>query len=165
MCIPNNINFLKETMIRILKFHPDLTYGGFVIGDYRKIGREERDAETARERDKMLTPDSLDQFKRCYDWLARQPRTRKVHPKSGNSYCLKEEVEQDGQHVSSGMFIAAAIACGYTIAQAGYNSRHAWLNIGQLRETNPNLHLLTSRSFAPPSTREERFSRPGSRWG
>ncbi len=156
---------LKDTVTGILQLYPDLTYRGFAIGDCRKISLEERAAEIHCYRDEMLTPQALDQFERCRRWLEVQPRTRKVHRKSGNSYCLKEEVEQESGYVSSGMFTAAAIACGYQVAQVGYNSRHAWLNIGQLRSTNPNLHLLTSKSdpSAPPTTRGERFSRPGPR--
>jgi hypothetical protein len=150
----------REIVCGILNIYPDLTYGGIVIGDYRKIGLEERAAEIRRAREAMLTSAALDQFERCRLWLENQPRTRKVHPKSGNSYSLKEEVErQSGGYVSNGMFIAAAIACGYKVARAGYNSPHAWLNIGQLRPTNPNLCILSSKRdpSAPPSRRPPRI--------
>ena len=148
---------------RVLKRYPDLTYRGLSGVDRRlKIFSEERAASIRREHEAMLTPAALDQFERCCRWLEKQPRTTKVHPQSGNSYSLKEEVEQESGYVTSGMFIAAAIACGYQVAQAGSGCRHAYLNIGQLRPTNPNLHLLTSKKqpFAHYSPRGPRRGEP-----
>ena len=138
----------KVTVRGILKLYPNLTFGGFVVGGGPKRSPEERAAETRRARREMLTPSALDQFRRALNWLDEQPRTRKINSRAGNSYCLKEEVELDGRYVSSGMFIAAAIACGYQVERAGCNSRHAWLNIGQLRPSNPNLHLCVTHPEA-----------------
>ncbi len=138
----------KVTVRGILKLYPELTYGGFVIGGGPKRSRKERAAEKRRARRKMLTLFPLDQFRRAISWLDEQPRTRKINRRAGSSYGLKEEVELDGQYVSSGMFIAAAIACGYQVERAGFNSRDAWLNIGQLRQTNPNLEALRTHPEA-----------------
>jgi hypothetical protein len=138
----------RDVVRGILKLYPDLTYGGFAVGGGPKRSPQERASERRRARREMLTPQALEQFCRACDWLDDQPRTGRINSRAGNSYCLKEEVEQDGAYVSSGMFITAAIACGYQVERAGFNSRHAWLNISQLRPSNPNLHLFATHPTA-----------------
>jgi hypothetical protein len=132
-----NLDLLDE----VLDYYKALTYEGFAVGDTRRISPAERAGEVHRSRAKMRTRQSLDQFARCYDWLDRQPRTENINRRAGTSYSLKEEVEAESSYVSDGMFIAAAIGCGYLVEQAG-DSRSAWLSIGQLRSSNPNLDLL-----------------------
>jgi hypothetical protein len=153
----------RELLEDVLSSHLDLTFGGFVVGDCRRISRAERDAETCRGREEMLTPQALDQFQRCYGWLARQPRTENINKRAGTSYSLKEEVEAESGYVSNGMFIAAALACGYLVEQAD-DSRNAWLNIKQIRASNPNLALSLPHPDAAKllKQRGETTSLPGS---
>jgi hypothetical protein len=147
----------------VLSTHLDLTFGGFVVGDCRGISREQRDAEICRGRREMLTPQALDQFQRCYDWLARQPQTVNINKRAGTSYSLKEEVEAESGYVSNGMFIAAALACCFLVEQAD-DSRNAWLNIGRIRASNPNLPLSLPHPGAARllKQRGETTSLPGS---
>ena len=165
--LSGSYSMTKDTIRGIIGLCPDLTYSGFAVGGGPKRSLRQRAAEIRGERQRMLTSAACDEFRRACHWLDEQPRTQHINRKSGNSYILKEEVELGGGHVSSGMFIAAAIACGYDVEQAGFNSRHAWLNIGQIRLTNPNLHLTSSRrdptAVIAYSPRPPRFSIPGTR--
>jgi hypothetical protein len=143
-----NTEEAKVSVEDILYHYPDLTYSGFVVGGGPKRSLDERAAETLRDRQRMLTPYAIDQFLRSYDWLVRQPKTAKINRRAGTSYGLKEEVERESGYVSNGMFIAGAYASDYVVEQAGYNSQNACLNIGQLRASNPNLHVLMTHPEA-----------------
>lgn len=141
---------------RVMAQHPELTYSGFGLSSGPRRTPEDRKAQFEKERQDMLTPQAVDEFRRATTWLERQPRTKNLNRQAGTSYGLKQEVEaESGGHVSNGMFIAAAAACGYLVKQASHGSLNAWLNIGQMRPSNPNLHLVTPKQDpnAPRSTR------------
>jgi hypothetical protein len=112
----------------------------------------------------MVTADAIAQFRRAHAWLGRQPRTKNVNRSAGISYGLKHEIEAEGAYVSNGIFIAAAIACGFRVDQSGFNSLNAWLNISQLRLTNPNLQVMVPHPMAVKLLRElsQDRLRPGS---
>jgi hypothetical protein len=125
----------------VLLAHPNLSFAGFVKS--RRLGKttEEHADEVKRDREATRTPWAVDQFGRSVEWLKRQPRTKNINRHAGCSYSLKEEVESESGYVSNGMFIAAALYCGYSVEQID-GSWNGWLNISQLRASNPNLHFL-----------------------
>jgi len=128
-----------ELLDGVLLSYPNLGFGGFARS--RRLGQTavEHANQVKCDREEMRTPWAVDQFERSLDWLNRQPRTKRPNRRAGSSYSLKDEVE--GGHVSNGMFLAAAFSRGYLIERID-GPYSGWLNISQLRASNPNLHLL-----------------------
>jgi len=54
--------------------------------------------------------------------------------RAATSYTLKHEAQEEIGYVTNGMFIAAAIACGFEVMQAK-DGPNAWLNISNVRPT------------------------------
>jgi hypothetical protein len=128
-----------EAIRRAMARYPELTYVGFGLGALRY---DDRLAGIRAERDRMLTPAAIDEFQRAQRWLEQQPRTKNVNRRAGTSYGLKPEAEgAEGGYISNGMFIAAAIACGFKIEPVAPESASAWLNMSVVRPTNPTLEL------------------------
>ena len=93
--------------------------------DYRpKLDQQSRQAKFAEERAALFEPRSLDQFDKARKWL-RQFRKLSSLNRRGTSYGLKHVAEPEIGYVTNGVFIAAAIAEGFTIARAdnGPNAR------------------------------------------
>jgi hypothetical protein len=134
-CNERTVEIIKQVLAK----HPDLTYDGFTQGDRRKIALAERQAEIEASRQEMLTDYAVDEFHRAVRWLERQPKTKNINRRAGTSYGLKERPEAESTgYVSGGMFIAAAVACGFTVERAGDNSADAWLNIRRAWITEPS---------------------------
>ncbi len=127
-----------EAIKLAMALYPELTYVGLGLGASRC---EDRRAGIRAERDRMLTPAALDEFERARRWLERQPRTENVNRRAGNSYGLKAEAEGEGGYISNGMFIAAAIACGFEVEPVAPESVNVWLNMSVMRPTDPTREL------------------------
>jgi hypothetical protein len=73
----------------------------------------------------MLLPRSVQQFETARLWL-RQFSKVKSSNRRGSSYGLKHVAAHDIGYVTNGIFIAAALAEGFTVQRCGPN---AWINI------------------------------------
>jgi hypothetical protein len=105
--------------------HPELSDFGFgAFGPLNK-SPEERDAFIAASRARMREPRSLVPFALARDWLAQFRKIKGIN-RHGTSYGLKHVAEHAIGYVTNGVFIAAAIAEGFTIQRDGPN---AYLNI------------------------------------
>jgi hypothetical protein len=118
----------------IAKF-PQLTDFGFGVYDEQLLSPKERERQFAADRADMFTQQSLDGFARAREWLEAQPRTKRVSLAAGSSYGLKHLAErQIGGYITNGIFIAAAVAAGFTVERLG-DTPDAVLNISRrLRE-------------------------------
>jgi hypothetical protein len=96
---------------RTLEREPLLSDNGL---KHRDIG----EAEFLKWREDMRTPRSLAQFSKI-----------KALNRRGTSYGLKHCAEDDIGYLTNGVFIAAAIAEGFTVRRSQPNSPNAWLNI------------------------------------
>jgi hypothetical protein len=106
---------------RTLEREPLLSDNGL---KHRDIG----EAEFLKWREDMRTPRSLAQFMAARGWL-RQFSKIKALNRRGTSYGLKHCAEDDIGYLTNGVFIAAAIAEGFTVRRSQPNSPNAWLNI------------------------------------
>ena len=122
----------KEAVERVMAEVPELTASGFWYPfNYRRLTREERNAKYRERREAMLSPSCIDEFERACGWLSRQKRTKNVNQRSGTSYGLKHVAEKEAGYAENGMFIAAAITCGFKWKRA-WDTPNAWLNISRL---------------------------------
>jgi len=126
---------MSDAEIRIaVEQFPELTDFGFGVFDGKKLSPEARRAELQRNRDLMFLPRSIQQFSAAKAWLQRQLRTKNVNKSAGSSYGLKHVAEKEIGYVTNGIFIAAAIATGFTIQRAN-DGPNAWLNISKRSRT------------------------------
>ncbi|HUK09487.1 MAG TPA: hypothetical protein VLX09_16560 [Stellaceae bacterium] len=72
---------------------------------------------------------SKDQFRAAYGWLRRQPRTKNVSPDAVTSYGIKHVAEPEIGYVTNGVFIAAAIACGFKVQPCSPGNVNAVFNM------------------------------------
>jgi hypothetical protein len=114
-------------MDRVLEREPQL--GDFGFGVFAKT-REERAADLLRNRDLIREPRSLAQFMAARGWLSQFGKIKALN-RRGTSYGLKHCAEDDVGYATNGVFIAAAIAEGFTVRRAGAygDSPNAWCNI------------------------------------
>lgn len=120
---------------RIIAEYPELTDFGFGTYNDRRLSPEQRQENFRTDRTLMFHPNSLNGFTKARAWLRQWPKTK--HPNThGTSYGLKHVAEHDIGYVTNGMFIAAAIAEGFTVKRSGpydtgpnayFNiTKHAW---------------------------------------
>jgi hypothetical protein len=114
---------------RILAADPDLTDFGYGVYEQHRLTRAEAIAQIANERADMLDPRSLLAFAAARTWL-RQFDKRKTANGSGTAYGLKHVAEPAIGYTTNGIFIAAAIAEGFTIKRCP-DGPNAWINIVQ----------------------------------
>jgi hypothetical protein len=90
----------------------------------------EYEAEFLKWREDMRALRSLAQFMAARDWLRRFGKIKALN-RRGTSYGLKHCAEDDVGYATNGVFIAAAIAEGFTVRRAGAygDSPNAWFNI------------------------------------
>lgn len=119
----------KEAIERVMAQEPFLTRSGFFCG--LSWPREVREATFRKMREDMPSPRLIDQFEQSCEWLKRWPRTKNVNLRAGTSYGLKHEAEKGVGYVQNGMFIAAAIACGFKVKREGFTP-NASMNISAL---------------------------------
>jgi hypothetical protein len=121
------IKAAAKQVARILAREPELGSFGFGVYDASNKPPQQRAEELQRDRATMLDDYHLSQFIVAREWLAQFPKT-KAPNKTGTSYGLKHVPEDEIGHVSNGVFIAAAIAAGFTVCRIG-DGPNAWLNI------------------------------------
>jgi hypothetical protein len=118
---PDELASAAIDMDRVLEREPQLGDFGFGVYDPRSKTPEERAADLRRNRDLIREPRSLAQFMAARGWL-RQFSRLKASNRRGTSYGLKHFAEDDIGYVTNGVFIAAAIAEGFTVRRAGPNA-------------------------------------------
>ena len=114
-------------MDRVLEREPQLSDNGFKQFE-RHQSQAERDAEFLKWREDLREPRSLARFMAARGWL-KQFRKIKALNRGGTSYGLKHCAEDDIGYVTNGVFIAAAIAEGFTVRRVEFGSPNAWFNI------------------------------------
>lgn len=114
-------------MDRVLEREPQLSDNGFKQLD-RARPRAEQDAEFLKWRESIREPRSLAQFMAARDWLSQFRKTKALN-RRGSSYGLKHWAEDDIGYITNGVFIAAAIAEGFTVRRTDPGSPNAWFNI------------------------------------
>jgi hypothetical protein len=115
-------------MDRILAQEPQLNDFGIGVYDWRLKSPAERTEELARLREEIRRPDALAAFLAARGWLRRFGKLKAVN-RRGTSYGLKHVAEKEIGYLTNGVFIAAAIAEGFTVRQAGWRSPNVWLNV------------------------------------
>jgi hypothetical protein len=110
----------------VLEREPLLSDNGF---KYRRIhcSQAEQDTKFVKWRENMRAPRSLAQFMAARGWLRRFNKIKALN-RRGTSYGLKHCAQDDIGYVTNGVFIAAAIAEGFTVRRAD-GSPNAWFNI------------------------------------
>jgi hypothetical protein len=114
-------------MDRVLEDEPLLGDFGFDVSP-RSKRPEERIADLCHNRDLIREPRSLAQFMAARGWLSKFSKIQALN-KRGTSYGLKHGAEDDIGYVTNGVFIAAAIAEGFTVRRTESSSPNAWFNI------------------------------------
>lgn len=115
----------KLPLVAAMKAEPLLCSSGFGIHDMNRATREERHDELRNRRSKLL--EDWPQFEKVREWLLTNGRKRKTINKAMDSYRWKHLLEEElGHYVSHGIFIAAAMSCGYTFT---INDENAFFNL------------------------------------
>jgi hypothetical protein len=111
----------KEAIERVMAQEPHLTRSGFFQGlrDLPTFGTP-RSGKCATRCSTLITW--------TCEWLNRQTRTKNLNRRAGTRYALKHEAEKEVGCVQNGMFIAAAIACGFKVSRRG-DGPNAHMNI------------------------------------
>ncbi|WP_264942207.1 hypothetical protein [Sphingomonas canadensis] len=118
----------------VMEREPQLTERGYDtvwprFSDERKMTLDERKAAFAKRREDTLHDNSMDEFELAWIYLSMQQRRKTINMDFG-SYGLKHRAENLsrkqgqythlGDYVSNGMFIIAALACGFEAKQIDY---------------------------------------------
>jgi hypothetical protein len=110
---------------RALELEPQLCDLGLGVPDSPLLTPAERIDWFRHERERIREPQSLAQSMAARSWLRRFSKTKALN-RRGTSCGLKHYAEDDIGYVTNGVFIAAAIAEGFTARRTGPN---AWFNI------------------------------------
>ena len=119
----------KSDMRVVMERCPDLTDFGLGVSS-RQIFNVERA--------KLLEDRSLAQFTLARGWLRKFSKT-KAHNGRGTSYGLKHVAGPDIGYVTNGVFIAAALAEGFSVKRDYLNSPNARFNISSKAFSRPNV--------------------------
>ena len=141
-------------MERVLEREPQLGDFGFGVYAPRSKAPEERAAELYRDRESIREPRSLAQFLAARGWLRQFSKIKSLN-RCGTSYGLKHVAEDDIGYVTNGVFIAAAIAEGFTVRCVDPGSPNAWFNIS----TEAWRHTERGREECRRPAREEAYRR------
>ena len=123
---PPELAAAAAEMKRILEQEPTLSDFGYGLSDFDKT-QEERVARFRENRESICESRSLAQFVLARGWLSQFTKLRSLN-KRGSSYGLKHVAAHDIGYVTNVVFIAAAIAEGFSVQRIG-DSPNAWLNI------------------------------------
>jgi hypothetical protein len=119
----------KSDMRAVMERCPDLTDFGLGVSS-RQIFNVERA--------KLLEDRSLAQFTLARRWLGKFSKIR-AHNSIGTSYGLKHVAGPDIGYVTNGVFIAAALAEGFSIKPDHSGSPNARFNISSKAFSRPNV--------------------------
>jgi hypothetical protein len=101
----------KQDLEAVMAQFPDLNYFGMGVFEPRTKTPEERAKELQAGRVDML--EHVDMFDAVCEWLRNMPALQNVNLRR-TSYGLKHLAERSlGSYVANGIFIAAALHCGY----------------------------------------------------
>jgi len=124
--VPPEIAAAAVDMERVLEQEPTLSDFGFGLADFYRM-HEEPAAKFQEDRKRIRDLDSLAQFVVARGWLSKFAKLNSFN-RRGNSYGLKHIAERDIGYVSNGVFIAAAIAEGFSVRRID-NGPNAVFNI------------------------------------
>lgn len=99
----------KEDIQNAIKKLPRLTYNG-VTYNRKLLPRQEFEEKFSKDRERLLN--STQTFLDVCNWLSDVKKIKTIN-RNHTSYGLKHIVEKDIGYVSNGVFIAAAIHCGF----------------------------------------------------
>jgi len=116
----------------VLAQHPELVQNGFERYSFHLPASRAAYMEMiSAQREKFLEPGGVAQFSRAMNWLATASiRIRKTLNRKHSSYHWKHVAEAaEGDYISNGAFIAAAIDMSYKVISVGEYSLNAYINI------------------------------------
>ena len=94
----------------VMEMVPELNDSGIGVCDKSIKSEEERQATMARWKEELL--DSVVEFQATCVWLGRLEKSKKIN-EDGTSYGLKHIAAHQIGYITNGVFIAAAIHCGF----------------------------------------------------
>lgn len=118
----------RRAIETVMAAWPELSDFAFGVYEAGRKSPDERQRELADERQKMLEPRSLQQFADARAWLRQFSKLSRPN-RAGTSYGLKHAAERRIGYITNGMFIAAALAEGFTVTRADSGSPNVWFNI------------------------------------
>lgn len=121
----------RQVIAQILAAHPQLSEFGYgVYAQYAQTGNalEQIAGELTKQRASMVQPAALEQFHCARVWLRQFDKTARPNPR-GTSYGLSRVAQRVIGPVRHGLFIAAALAEGFSVVRANPGSPNALLNI------------------------------------
>lgn len=104
------VGMTKRDVQRIMDEVPGLNDFGIGVFNQRRKKPEEREKELAEGKAQLL--DSVDACNKVCEWLASIDKIATINHRH-SSYGLKHVAEEDIGYVTNGVFITAAIYCGY----------------------------------------------------
>ncbi|HVY20403.1 MAG TPA: hypothetical protein VHA70_10045 [Bauldia sp.] len=110
---------------------PRLTDFGLGIYSMSKLSPEEKEAEFEKERAAMYRPEAEAAFEKACEFLAQVDKTESINTKR-SSYGLKHTYGNKGEnYITNGMFIAAAIHCGFKWKETHSGSPNVSFNMSE----------------------------------
>lgn len=99
----------KNDLIAVMAKEPTLNDAWFTTGvlGFRNLNKE----KVEENRQRLLG--RIEGFIKTCDWLTQVEKTKGIRRTTPSSYGLKHIAEKDIGYISNGVFIAAAIHCGF----------------------------------------------------
>lgn len=123
----------RVLMQEIFDKNPELSPFGFGVFESRP-GNPGYEQKLAEERAGVFDR-GVEQFRNIRVWLRQYDKTRSLNRGVGSSYWLKHQAEHEAGYSANGIFIAAAIAEGFTVkrivSEFGMPTPNAWINISK----------------------------------
>lgn len=119
---------VNQNLKNVLDAHPTLCDFGYSLYGCG-LTNEERKERLVKERQYMLDNYS-EKFEQVVRWLSRFSKTKTIR-KSHSSYGLKHICERDVGYITNGLFIAAAIHCGFDFQRSSLMSPNLFFNISK----------------------------------
>ncbi|MGY4177772.1 hypothetical protein ACVIHH_003063 [Bradyrhizobium sp. USDA 4518] len=122
-------SFALAGIRRAMDLEPALSHFGYRVPKDRDEAFEEAEMRFQSSRAEMLDDHAIDEFIRAAALLSRFGRRKSLNRRRG-SYGLKHDAERmTGGYVANGMFIAAALAMGFSAMRTHSGSPNAHFNI------------------------------------
>jgi hypothetical protein len=107
---------------------PTLNVNGFGLSNLKRYTLEERKKELAESREWLLR--EVEVCNKVCDWLKDKVKPRATVGRDIGSYGWKHIVEKEiGEYVGNGVFIAAAIHCGFNYKLVSPDGPNAYFNM------------------------------------
>jgi hypothetical protein len=122
----------KVDLERVMAKEPTLNIIGFGLSNLQRYTLEERRRELAENRERLLG--DVEVCSKVCDWLKEKAKERATLNREMGSYGWKHVIEKEiGEYVANGVFIAAAIHCGFNYKLISPESPNAYFNICKYR--------------------------------